>query len=199
MTLTTEDGKPCEGIDQGPFEPIAVIGLGALMPDAHDIDAFWQNILDAKVSIKTLPEGRWPGPIDHFWKEGGPGAHTEGFTYAKIGALVSDAEFDWRRWRQPPGTLPQIDPCQLWAVTVSADAIEHAGYDGDAKDIDHANRGCFRQCPGRREQKPVEFTRVVRSYRCGGQGSRLAGGKLGCVFRRHVGGCTSRRRGHHAR
>ena len=141
MTLTTEDGKPCEGIDQGPFEPIAVIGLGALMPDAHDIDAFWQNILDAKVSIKTLPEGRWPGPIDHFWKEGGPGAHTEGFTYAKIGALVSDAEFDWRRWRQPPGTLPQIDPCQLWAVTVSADAIEHAGYDGDAKDIDRTRTG----------------------------------------------------------
>ena len=141
MTLTTEDGKPCEGIDQGPFEPIAVIGLGALMPDAHDIDAFWQNILDAKVSIKALPEGRWPGPIDHFWKEGGPGAHTEGFTYAKIGALVSDAEFDWRRWRQPPGTLPQIDPCQLWAVTVSADAIEHAGYDGDAKDIDRTRTG----------------------------------------------------------
>ncbi|MGB0515972.1 MAG: beta-ketoacyl synthase N-terminal-like domain-containing protein [Poseidonia sp.] len=141
MSLTTADGKPCEGIEQGPFEPIAVIGLGALMPDAHDIDAFWQNILDAKVSIRPLPEGRWPGPVDHFWKEGGPGQHTEGFTYAKIGALVSDAEFDWRRWRQPPGTLPQIDPCQLWAVTVSADAIEHAGYDGESNDIDRTRTG----------------------------------------------------------
>ncbi|RJU93470.1 MAG: acyltransferase domain-containing protein [Candidatus Poseidoniales archaeon] len=141
MTLTTADGKPCEGIEQGPFEPIAVIGLGALMPDAHDIDAFWQNILDAKVSIRPLPDGRWPGPVDHFWKEGGPGEHTEGYTYAKIGALVSDAEFDWRRWRQPPGTLPQIDPCQLWAVSVSADAIEHAGYDGESNDIDRTKTG----------------------------------------------------------
>ena len=141
MTLTTADGKPCEGIEQGPFEPIAVIGLGALMPDAPDINAFWQNILDAKVSIRPLPEGRWPGPINHFWKEGGPGQHTEGYTYAKIGALVSDAEFDWRRWRQPPGTLPQIDPCQLWAVSVSADAIEHAGYDGDSRDIDRTKTG----------------------------------------------------------
>ena len=141
MTLTTEDGKPCEGIDQGPFEPIAVIGLGALMPDAEDIDAFWQNILEAKVSIRPLPEGRWPGPIDHFWKDGGPGNHTEGYSYAKIGALVSDAAFDWRRWRQPPGTLPQIDPCQLWAVTVSARAIEHAGYDPDVKDIDRTRTG----------------------------------------------------------
>lgn len=141
MTLTTADGKPCEGIEQGPFEPIAVIGLGALMPDAPDIDAFWQNILDAKVSIAPLPEGRWPGPIHHFWKEGGPGEHTEGYTYAKIGALVTGAEFDWRRWRQPPGTLPQIDPCQLWAVSVSADAIEHAGYDGEGNDIDRTRTG----------------------------------------------------------
>jgi len=141
MTLTTADGKPCEGIDQGPFEPIAVIGLGALMPDAHDIDAFWQNILDAKVSIRPIPEGRWPGPVNDFWREGGPGEHTEGYTYAKIGALVSEAEFDWRRWRQPPGTLPQIDPCQLWAVTVSADAIEHAGYDGETDDIDRTRTG----------------------------------------------------------
>jgi acyl transferase domain-containing protein len=141
MTLTTEDGKPCEGIDQGPFEPIAVIGLGALMPDATDIEAFWQNVLDAKVSIRPLPDGRWPGPLNHFWKEGGPGNHTEGYSYAKIGALVSEAEFDWRRWRQPPGTLPQIDPCQLWAVSVSADAIEHAGYDGESKDIDRTRTG----------------------------------------------------------
>ena len=141
MTLTTEDGKACEGLEQGPFEPIAVVGLGALMPDAHNIDAFWQNILDAKVSIKPLPEGRWPGPVSHFWKEGGPGEHTEGYTYAKIGALVTDADFDWRRWRQPPGTLAQIDPCQLWAVTVSADAIEHAGYDGETKDIDRSRTG----------------------------------------------------------
>ena len=71
MSLTTADGKPCEGIEQGPFEPIAVIGLGALMPDADDIDAFWQNILDAKVSIRPLPEGRWPGPITTFGKKAG--------------------------------------------------------------------------------------------------------------------------------
>ena len=80
------------------------------MPDAHDIEAFWQNILDAKVSIRTLPDGRWPGPIDHFWKEGGPGSHTEGYSYAKIGAVVADAEFDWRRWRQPRAPCHRSTP-----------------------------------------------------------------------------------------
>ena len=141
MTMKTADGKPCEGLDQGPFEPIAVIGLAALMPDAKSIDAFWQNIIDSKVSIREIQEGRWPGPVDHFYREGGPGNNQEGFTYAKIGALVHGFEFDWRRWRQPPGTLPQIDPCQLWAVSVAADAIEQAGYDGETKDIDRSRCG----------------------------------------------------------
>ena len=128
MTITTDDGKPCEGLEQGPFEPIAVIGLAAMMPDAQDLESFWQNIIDSHVSIKEIREGRWPGPVNHFWAEGKPGDIAHGYTYAKIGAFVEGYEFDWRRWRQPPGTIPQIDPCQLWAVSVSAKAIEQAGY-----------------------------------------------------------------------
>ena len=141
MALTTADGKDCGGIEQGPFEPIAVIGLAAIMPDAENVEQFWQNIIDAKVSIKQIPEGRWPGPSNNFWKQGGPGNVEEGYTYSKIGALVKGYEFDWRRWRQPPGTLPQIDICQQWAVTVSADAIEDAGFDGENKDIDRVRTG----------------------------------------------------------
>ena len=141
MSLTTADGKPCEGIEQGRFEPIAVIGLGALMPDAEDVDGFWQNILDSKVSIAEVDQDRWPGKIEHFWKKGGPGDIEEGFTYSKIGAFVKNFEFDWRRWRQPPGTLAQIDACQLWAVEISAAALEQAGYDGETKDIDRAKCG----------------------------------------------------------
>ena len=141
MSFTTADGKPCEGIEQGRFEPIAVIGLGALMPDAENVDGFWQNIIDSKVSIVDIHEGRWPGKIEHFWRAGGPGNIDEGFTYSKIGAFVRNFEFDWRRWRQPPGTLGQIDPCQLWAVEISAAALEQAGYDGESKDIDRAKCG----------------------------------------------------------
>ena len=94
--MTTDDGKPCEGLEQGPFEPIAVIGLAAMMPDAEDLTSFWQNIIDSHVSIKEIREGRWPGPVDHFWAEGKPGDIAHGFTYAKIGAFVEGYEFDWR-------------------------------------------------------------------------------------------------------
>ena len=141
MSITTADGKVAEGLLQDPFEPIAIIGLGALMPDAADVDQFWQNIKHGKVSIKDVVPERWPGKVDDFWKSGGPGDIEEGYTYAKIGAFVDGFEFNWRRWRQPPGTLGQIDPCQLWAVEVSAAALTQAGYDGESRDFDRSKCG----------------------------------------------------------
>ena len=122
--MTTVDEPP-----QDPFEPIAVIGVAALFPDAPNLDAFWGNILSAKVSLKEVPDGRWD--VDDFWVEGGPKNVDENKTYSKIGGWVEDFEFDWRRWKIPPGSLNQIDDTQLWAVTVSAAALEQAGYMGE--------------------------------------------------------------------
>ena len=121
----TTDGEP----PQDPFEPIAVIGVAALFPDAPDLDTFWDNILSSKVSLKDVPEGRWNA--GDFWAEGSPKNVDENKTYSKIGGWVENFEFDWRRWKIPPGSLNQIDDTQLWAVTVSAAALEHAGYMGE--------------------------------------------------------------------
>jgi len=112
---------------QGPFEPIAIIGMSCILPDSPNVDEYWKNILSKHVSFKEVPEERWD-PKDFFEEE-----KTENKTYSKIGAFVEGYEFDWRRWRQPPGTLPQIDICQQWAVSVSASALENAGYLGEGK------------------------------------------------------------------
>ena len=133
--LTTLDENP-----QDPFEPIAVIGIAALLPDADDAATFWQNVLSAKVSLKDVPSDRWHAADFHV--EGGPKNVDENKTYSKIGGWVEGFEFDWRRYRVPPGSLPQIDPTQLWAVSVSAAALEDAGYLGEgAKELPHARTG----------------------------------------------------------
>ena len=88
-----------------------------------------RNVINTHVSIREVPENRWV-VADH-WVEGGPKNVPEGKTYSKIGGFVEDYEFDWRRWRVPPGSLAQIDLCQQWAVSVSAAALEDAGYLGD--------------------------------------------------------------------
>ena len=116
---------------QDPFEPVAIVGMAALLPDADDVAAFWANVLEAHVSFRDIPAHRWE--VDDFWVEGGPGAVEVNKTYSKIGAFVEGFEFDWRRWKQPPGTLAQIDECQLWAVSVAADSLADAGY-GDGED-----------------------------------------------------------------
>ena len=38
MTIKTANGKEVDGLNQAPFEPIAVIGMAALMPDAESIE-----------------------------------------------------------------------------------------------------------------------------------------------------------------
>ena len=138
--MADPDISELKGIEQGPFEPIAIVGLSCILPDSPDIETFWQNIIDANVAIKELPDDRWDIK-DFFDPDGKPGSVKTNKTYSKIGAFVEDFEFDWRRWRQPPGTLPQIDVSQLWAVEASAAAIEHAGYGEGGKDLDRAATG----------------------------------------------------------
>ena len=161
--MTTEDEPP-----QDPFEPIAVIGVAALFPDAPDLDTFWNNILSTKVSLKEVPDDRWD--IGDFWVEGGPKNVDENKTYSKIGGWIEGFEFDWRRWKTPPGSLNQIDDTQLWAVTVSAAALEHAGYMGD---------GC--------RELPKSRTGVIFANALGGENRNLSNHRIWAdQFARHA-------------
>ena len=119
------DNNSEDNDSQGPFEPIAIIGMSCILPDSPNIEELWKNILSKHVSFKEVPEDRWE--LNDFFNE----EKTLNKTYSKIGAFVEGYEFDWKRWRQPPGTLPQIDICQQWAVSVSASALENAGYLGE--------------------------------------------------------------------
>ena len=38
---------------------IAIVGLGAILPDAPDVPSFWNNIIRKRYSITPVPEDRW--------------------------------------------------------------------------------------------------------------------------------------------
>ena len=38
---------------------IAIVGLGAILPDAPNARAFWQNIINKRYSITETPPERW--------------------------------------------------------------------------------------------------------------------------------------------
>ncbi|HID51055.1 MAG TPA: acyltransferase domain-containing protein, partial [Anaerolineae bacterium] len=103
--------------------PIAIVGIGAIMPDAPDAATFWQNILDKKYSITETPPNRWR--IEDYYD---PDPQAPDKTYSKIGGWVRGFSFDWKRFRMPPKVAAAMDQGQQWAVTVAADVLADYGY-----------------------------------------------------------------------
>ena len=140
MSLTTADGKPCEGIEQGPFEPIAVIDLSADARCPRHRCALGKTFSARRLAFARFPKAVGLDPLtilERRWA----GQHTEGFTYAKIGALVSDAEFGLASLAASLAHFPKLTPVNFGRNMASADAIEHAGYDGESNDIDRTRTG----------------------------------------------------------
>ena len=102
---------------------IAIVGVGAILPDAPSAAAFWQNIVNKRYSITDVPSGRWPASL---YYDSDPKVPDK--TYSKIGGWVKDFEFDWKRFRIPPRVVAAMDEGQQWAVTICADALADYGY-----------------------------------------------------------------------
>ena len=115
-------------------EPIAIIGIGALLPDANNKEEFWQNIITGKNSITEVPPSVWDPKLyysaDH---------SEEGKTYSKIGAFLKDYKFNSIKYRIPPAVGKQLDPAQQYALDVSAQALEDSGY--NKKEFDRTRVG----------------------------------------------------------
>ena len=105
------------------FEPVAVVGMGCVFPDAPDIESFWNNIITKKDSIIEAPPDRWD--LDTFYN---PDPSIPNKTYSKIGGHVTGYEFDPIPFRIPPKSVERIDPVQLWGLTATKQAWEDAGY-----------------------------------------------------------------------
>ncbi|MBK9714351.1 MAG: SDR family NAD(P)-dependent oxidoreductase [Kouleothrix sp.] len=102
---------------------IAIVGLGAILPDAPNAPAFWKNIKDKRYSISDVPSERW-SPANYY----NPDPSVPDKTYSKIGGWVRGFVFDWQRFRIPPKVAAAMDEGQQWAVTIAAEALADYGY-----------------------------------------------------------------------
>ena len=110
---------------------VAVVGLGALLPDAPDVATFWKNLCDRRYSITDVPAERWS--VGDYYD---PDPAAPDKTYSKIGGWVRGYAFDWQRWKVPPRVANAMDQGQQWAVTVAAQALQDYGYPDRALDTD---------------------------------------------------------------
>ncbi len=106
-------------------KPVAVVGLGAILPDAPNVASFWQQIKNGVYSIREVPENRWDPAL---YYDPDPAAVDK--TYSKIGAWVRNFKLDPFKMgiAIPPRVIEQMDEVQQWAIAASHEALTHYGY-----------------------------------------------------------------------
>lgn len=109
---------------------IAIVGLGALLPDAHDVPTFWHNVTTARYSVTEVPPERWNA--DDYYD---PDPRAVGKTYSKIGGWVTGFAFDSLKYRIPPRAAAAMDEAQMWGVVATREALLDAGHPDRTLDL----------------------------------------------------------------
>ncbi len=112
---------------------IAIVGTGAMLPDALNTAAFWENVKTSRYSITEVPQGRWN---PEFYYDADPKAPDK--TYSKIGGWVREFHWDPVKWKLPipPRVAQAMDDAQRWAVACTREALQDYGHPQRALDLD---------------------------------------------------------------
>ncbi|MBI3475623.1 MAG: SDR family NAD(P)-dependent oxidoreductase [Acidobacteria bacterium] len=107
------------------YRAIAIVGAGAILPDAPNVPTFWDNIKQGRYSISEVKPDRW-NP-SHYYD---PDHNAPDKTYSKIGGWVRDYVWDPLKWRLavPPRVVDAMDGSQKWAIACTREALEDYGY-----------------------------------------------------------------------
>jgi acyl transferase domain-containing protein/acyl carrier protein len=109
-------------------EPVAIIGVGAILPDAPDAPTFWQNVAGGRYSISEVDPQRWD-PALHY----DPDPKAPDKTYSKIGGWVRDFTWEPLGWRLPipPRVSDAMDDAQKWAIACTREVLADHGKEID--------------------------------------------------------------------
>jgi acyl transferase domain-containing protein/NAD(P)H-dependent flavin oxidoreductase YrpB (nitropropane dioxygenase family)/NAD(P)-dependent dehydrogenase (short-subunit alcohol dehydrogenase family) len=116
--------KPTTSVTSASGEPIAVVGMACLMPQANDVETYWRNILLGVDTIREVPPDRWRME-DYF----DPNRGVKDKVYSKWGGFLEDIAFEPAAFGIPPASLSSIEPVQLLALYVAKRALQDAGFD----------------------------------------------------------------------
>jgi len=104
---------------------IAIVGMGAILPEAFNVPAFWENVANRRYSITTVPDDRWS--VNKYYD---PDPAVPDKTYTKIGAFVQGYQLDAFKLGLPipPRVISMMDYAQQWAIAASSQALIDYGY-----------------------------------------------------------------------
>ncbi len=107
------------------YRAIAIVGVGAVLPDAANVQAFWENVKNGRYSISEVQHDRWDPAL---YYDADPNAPDR--TYSTIGGWVRDFAWDPIKWHLPvpPRVIDAMDESQKWAIACAREALEDYGY-----------------------------------------------------------------------
>ncbi len=107
------------------YRAIAIVGAGAIMPDAANVPAFWENVKNGRYSITDVDRDRWDPALYFDSDHSAPDK-----TYSKIGGWVRDYVWEPMKWRLgvPPRVIDAMDEAQKWAIACTREALEDYGF-----------------------------------------------------------------------
>ena len=84
------------------YRAIAIVGAGAVLPDAPTVAAFWDNVKSGRYSITEVTPDRWDPAFYYDADHAAPDK-----TYSKIGGWVREQVWDPVKWHLaiPPRLL----------------------------------------------------------------------------------------------
>lgn len=119
--LAERDGTPSV------TEPIAIVGMGCRFPGgADDPETYFQNLLDGKDAISTIPEDRLAGASLAALYDPDPMA--PGKIYVREGGFLRDVDrFDAQAFAVSPRDAQAMDPQHRLLLEVAWEALERGG------------------------------------------------------------------------
>ncbi len=120
-------------MENNAHKAIAIVGLGAVLPDAPDVGAFWENIKQGRYSVTEVTPERWDPALYY-----DPDPNAPDKTYSKIGGWVRQHTWEPMKWHLPipPRVAGAMDEAQQWAISCTRAALEDYGWPKRALDLD---------------------------------------------------------------
>ena len=115
------------------YRAIAIVGVGAILPDAENVQTFWENVKQSRYSITPVQADRWDPAFYYDTDHSAPDK-----TYSKIGGWARKFVWDPIKWHLPipPRVVEAMDESQKWAIACTREALEDYGYPHRALNTD---------------------------------------------------------------